>query len=195
MLARMPAYWIYGFHALFYLTFLPRVLGRAGEPPPPAEAPAETARFSRSVLAVHVFAEFVLYLGLGSIAFGHRGSFLFPPLPWAGALVMLAAAALAAWTVAVFRSWRLSAQIESGHELSTDGPFRFVRNPIYLGMDLLALGTFLWVPTPIVLLGMLLVFLGGDLRARAEEKVLAAAFGDRYRDYAARVKRFVPGVY
>jgi protein-S-isoprenylcysteine O-methyltransferase Ste14 len=199
MLARMPAYWIYGFHALFYLTFLPRVLGRAGEPSPPAEAPAATARFSRSVLAVHVFAMFVLYLGLGGAAFGplngRRVGFLVPPLPPLGALVMLAAAALAAWTVAVFRSWRLRAQIEPGHELSTDGPFRLVRNPIYLGMDLLALGTFLWVPTPIVLVGMLLVFLGGDLRARAEEKVLAAAFGDRYRDYAARVKRFVPGLY
>ena len=162
----MPAYWIYGFHALFYLTFLPRVLGRAAEPAPPA----------------------------GPLN-GRRVRFLFPPLPLAGALVMLAAAALAAWTVAVFRSWRLRARVEAGHELSTDGSFRFVRNPIYLGMDLLAAGTFLWVPTPIVLAGMLLVFLGGDLRARAEEKVLRAAFGDRYRDYAARVKRFVPGVY
>lgn len=195
----MPAYWIYGFHVLFYLTFLPRVLGRSGEPAPPAGGaagiPAKTARFSRSVLAVHFVAMFVLYLGLGSIVFGHRGRFLFPPVPAAGALVMLAAAALAVWTVAIFRSWRLRAQIETGHELSTDGPFRFVRNPIYLGMDLLALGTFLWVPTPIVLAGMLLVFLAGDLRARAEEKVLAAAFGDRYRDYASRVKRFVPGIY
>ncbi len=200
MSAPMPAYWIYGFHTLFYLTFLPRVLGRAGQPAPPGSdaagtAPVATARFSRSVLAVHVFAEFVLYLGLGSVAFGHRGRFLFPPLPWLGAAVMLAAAALAAWTIAVFRSWRLRAQVEAGHELSTDGPFRFVRNPIYLGMDLLAAGTFLWVPTPIVLAGMLLVFLAGDLRARAEETVLASAFGDRYRDYAARVKRFVPGLY
>jgi protein-S-isoprenylcysteine O-methyltransferase Ste14 len=191
----MPAYWIYGFHALFYLTFLPRVLGRSGEPAPPAGVPAKTARFSRSVLAVHFVAMFVLYLGLGNIVFGHRGRFLFPPLPAAGVLVMLAATALAVWTVAIFRSWRLRAQIETGHELSTDGPFRFIRNPIYLGMDLLALGTFLWVPTPIVLAGMLLVFLAGDLRARAEEKVLAAAFGDRYRDYASRVKRFLPGLY
>jgi len=197
----MPAYWIYGFHALFYLMFLPRVLGGAGrerEPEAPAAPPA-TARFSRSVLGVHVFAMFVLYLGLGGAAFGplngRRVGFLFPPLPLAGALVMLAAAALAAWTVAVFRSWRLRARVEAGHELSTDGPFRFVRNPIYLGMDLLAAGTFLWVPTPIVLAGMLLVFLGSDLRARAEETVLRAAFGDRYREYAARVKRFVPGVY
>jgi protein-S-isoprenylcysteine O-methyltransferase Ste14 len=195
----MPAYWIYGFHALFYLMFLPRALGRVAAAPAPAgAAPAaspSTARFSRSVLAVHFLAMFVLYLGLRSIVVRHRGRFLFPPQPAAGAAVMLGAAALAAWTVAVFRSWRLRARVEAGHELSTDGPFRFVRNPIYLGMDLLAAGTFLWVPTPIVLAGMLLVFLGSDLRARVEEKVLAAAFGDRYRDYAARVKRFVPGLY
>jgi protein-S-isoprenylcysteine O-methyltransferase Ste14 len=190
----MPACWIYGFHALFYLMFLPRVLGRSeGAAPPDAAAP--TARFSRGLVFLHAVAMFVLYLGLGNIVFGHRGGFLFPPQPMAGALVMLAAAALAAWTVAVFRSWRLRARVEAGHELATGGPFRFVRNPIYLGMDLLAVGTFLWVPTPLVLAGMLLVFLGSDLRARAEEKVLAAAFGDRYHQYAARVKRFVPGIY
>jgi protein-S-isoprenylcysteine O-methyltransferase Ste14 len=37
--------------------------------------------------------------------------------------------------------------------------------------------------------------LGGDLRARAEEKVLDASFGEPYREYRARVKRFVPGIY
>jgi protein-S-isoprenylcysteine O-methyltransferase Ste14 len=39
------------------------------------------------------------------------------------------------------------------------------------------------------------VALGGDLRARAEETVLLAVFGDRYREYQRRVKRFIPGVY
>jgi len=62
-------------------------------------------------------------------------------------------------------------------------------------MDLLAVGTLLWLPDPLVALGTVLVALGGDLRARAEEKVLLAVFGDRYREYGRRVKRFVPGVY
>lgn len=193
----MPDLWIYGFHALFYAMFLPRVLGRASRPPAPdpAASAAATARFSRGLVGIHACAMFVLYLGVGSAVFGRFHQVLFPPQRAAGAAVMLAAAALAAWTLSVFGSWRLRARVEPGHELSTRGPFRFVRNPIYLGMGLLAAGTFLWIPNPIVLAGMLLVWLGSDLRARAEERVLLAAFGDRYREYAARVRRFVPGVY
>jgi protein-S-isoprenylcysteine O-methyltransferase Ste14 len=191
----MPDLWIYGFHALFYATFLPRLLSRRARPAPAAAAPATTARFSRGVLGIHAFAMFVLYLGVGAVVSGRSVRFLFAPQPVAGALVMLAAAGLAVWTLAVFGSWRLRARIEADHELSTNGPFRFVRNPIYLGMIVLALGTFLWMPNGVVLAGLLLVILASDLRARAEEKVLLAAFGDCYREYAARVKRFVPGVY
>ena len=36
--------------------------------------------------------------------------------------------------------------------------------------------------------------LGTWLRVRAEERLLRAMFGTAYADYAARVKRFVPGL-
>jgi protein-S-isoprenylcysteine O-methyltransferase Ste14 len=39
------------------------------------------------------------------------------------------------------------------------------------------------------------VAVGSDLRGRAEEKLLSKTFGDAYRDYLAKTKRFVPGVY
>jgi protein-S-isoprenylcysteine O-methyltransferase Ste14 len=51
------------------------------------------------------------------------------------------------------------------------------------------------VPTPITWTGFVLMVIGGDLRARSEEKLLEQAFGDRYRAYRARTRRFVPGVY
>ncbi len=193
----MPDFAIYGFHALFYAMFWLRLLGRAARPAKPggADPATPTARFSRGLVAAHMFAMLVLYFGVGAVVSGRSVRFLFAPQRAAGAAVMLAAAGLAAWTLAVFGSWRLRARIEADHQLSTDGPFRFVRNPIYLGMALIAVGTFLWMPTVVVLVGMLLVFMGCNLRARAEEKVLLAAFGDRYREYAARVKRFVPGIY
>ena len=35
----------------------------------------------------------------------------------------------------------------------------------------------------------------GSQRARAEEAILLAAFGERYGEFMARTKRFVPGVY
>jgi protein-S-isoprenylcysteine O-methyltransferase Ste14 len=89
----------------------------------------------------------------------------------------------------------LAARIELGHELCTAGPFRWVRHPIYLAMDLLAIGTWLWAPTALVAVGAALVVLAGDLRGRTEERLLHQAFGESYDRYQRRAWRFVPGIY
>ncbi|MEA2691430.1 MAG: hypothetical protein QOJ16_817 [Acidobacteriota bacterium] len=188
-------HWIYLFHFLFYAAFLPRFFARSARTLTRGEEKPAAARFSRGLVFFHMLGLGVLYFGVGRAVFGRLQRALFPPQRLAGAAVIVAAIALVAWTLAVFRSWRLRASLEAGHELSTDGPFGFVRHPIYLAMDLLALGTLLWLPDPLVAIGTVLVALGGDLRARAEETVLLAVFGDRYREYQRRVKRFIPGVY
>ena len=99
------------------------------------------------------------------------------------------------WAMAHFRSWRFRAKLDQGHQLATQGPFKLLRNPIYMGLNLLALGTAFWVPTTIVWIGFVLMVLGSDLRARSEASILKKAFGPTYTDYAARTCRFVPGVY
>ena len=66
---------------------------------------------------------------------------------------------------------------------------------IYAGLDLLALGSALWIPTTLTILAVPVMALAGELRARAEEPLLERAFGDTYRDYRRRTKRFIPGVY
>jgi len=40
-----------------------------------------------------------------------------------------------------------------------------------------------------------LMAIGSDLRARAEETLLRQAFDPSYREYCARTRRFVPGIY
>jgi protein-S-isoprenylcysteine O-methyltransferase Ste14 len=200
---------IYALHALFFASFAARLYGprprergaasdatAAGPAGPAGSAAPRTAPFSRAVFAPHVAGFFLLYFGINQAVF--RGEPLHPWFPLSrlvGAGIICLGAALVAWTMLVFRSWRFRAQIEAGHELCTEGPFSLVRNPIYLSMDLLAAGSVVWLPTPITLAALALVIAGGELRARAEEKVLLEAFGGRYRDYCARVKRFVPGVY
>ena len=82
-----------------------------------------------------------------------------------------------------------------GHELPTGGIFAWVRHPIYLSIDLLALGSAVWAPTWLTWLGFVCIAWGGDLRARGEERVLRRGFGAAYTDYCARTARFVPGVY
>jgi protein-S-isoprenylcysteine O-methyltransferase Ste14 len=188
---------IYVFHIAFYALFLLRKLG--GRSPAPAAAPdprAPSAPHARALIAMHMVAFAVLYFGLGQAVLSRRGSpLLFPPQTVLGGAVIVAGGALLVSALRVFQSWRLLARIEEGHQLCTSGPFRFVRHPIYVSMDLLALGTFLWAPSLIVLVGAILVVLAGDLRGRGEERLLADVFGDEYRAYCRRAARTIPGVY
>jgi protein-S-isoprenylcysteine O-methyltransferase Ste14 len=191
---------VYLFHVAFYALFVIRKLGQRapGSAPAPAaaDASAPSAPHARALVAMHGLANAVLYFGLGRAVLSQRGStFLFPPQPVLGGVVMVAAGVLLVSALRVFQSWRLLARIERGHQLCTAGPFRFVRHPIYASMDLLALGTFLWAPSAIVMVGALLIALSGDLRGRAEERLLADVFGDEYRAYCRRAARTIPGLY
>lgn len=102
---------------------------------------------------------------------------------------------LMAWAYVVFRSFRLLPKIEAGHELCEDGPFAWLRHPIYCGITLFYLGTFFLVPHLLVLLQVVASAVAFDLRARAEERMLTRAFGDQYRRFMAHTRRFVPGLY
>lgn len=116
------------------------------------------------------------------------------PRGLAGAGTIVAGAALLTWSLAALRSWRFLPEIEPDHELCTTGPFALVRHPTYLALDLLGLGSLIWhVSVPMAVAAALLV-LGGDLRARVEERALVESFGDRYRDYMMRVPRMIPGL-
>lgn len=198
-------YWLYALHAGFWIAFaIARlyVRARAGAPSaasatpaPPAASTEAAGQFSRLILAPHIVAFGLMYWGIDAAVF-HRG------VPeWLagqrvlGALVIAAGAALTVWALLYFRSWRFRAKVDAGHELATGGPFRFLRHPIYMGLNLLAIGTAVWIPTPIVLASTALMLIGSDIRARAEEGILLAAFGDSYREYSARTQRFLPGLY
>ena len=112
-----------------------------------------------------------------------------------GAVLRLCAVVLMAWSIAALRSWRLLPTVDAGHELCTTGPYGFVRHPMYLAINLLAVGSTVWVPVPLVITGTLLLIVSGDLRARLEERALREAFGERYHQYMRGVRRSVPGVY
>jgi protein-S-isoprenylcysteine O-methyltransferase Ste14 len=76
--------------------------------------------------------------------------------------------------------------------LVTDGPFRFTRNPLYLAAIGIYVGIALLVDTlwPLVLLIPLLVVLAKGVIGR-EERYLEAKFGETYRNYKSRVRRWL----
>lgn len=189
---------LYVLHWTYFATFLLRLFGPRAEPAAARvePGPSATAPGARLMLVGHAVGFFLMYFGMGRALGLRRGQ----PTVWGaneclGTALIVAGALLNAWTLTVFRSWRLLARIESGHELCTGGPFRFVRHPIYAGLILLALGTLAFLPDVHVLPGAALVACFGDLRARAEERVLLQAFGPAYADYSRRTARFVPGIY
>jgi protein-S-isoprenylcysteine O-methyltransferase Ste14 len=74
------------------------------------------------------------------------------------------------------------------------GPYRWVRNPMYLGHLIFFAGIALTLGSWLALAVLAFHAFWFDRRVRKDEAHLAQLFGDSYRDYCRRVKRWIPGV-
>jgi protein-S-isoprenylcysteine O-methyltransferase Ste14 len=74
----------------------------------------------------------------------------------------------------------------------TGGPYRLTRNPMYLGFTLLYLGATCWANSlwPLLPLPVILVLMQRMVITR-EESYLEARFGEEYREYRNRVRRWI----
>ena len=91
------------------------------------------------------------------------------------------------------KQWAIRARIIEGHELIMSGPYAIVRHPIYTGMFGLLISTGLVLTTWYVLLfAILLMWIGTNIRIKAEEKLLFDTFDKRYLDYASKVPALFP---
>ncbi len=123
---------------------------------------------------------------------------------WLGWIIAIVAIVIAALSVVLVvwaarclgKQWSLGARLVEGHDLIQDGPYRFVRNPIYTGMFGMLVATGLanasW---PTLLIAMAVFLVGTWIRIRIEERLLRTAFGDRHKEYARRVSALIPGIY
>ena len=119
-----------------------------------------------------------------------------PPLHVIGVvLFVVGLAATLAAQGAMGPSWRIGVDASEHTELVCDGPFALVRNPVFAAMLPTSLGLVLMLPSVVALVGVLALVTPLELQVRlVEEPYLLHAHGERYRAYAARVGRFVPGV-
>ena len=124
-----------------------------------------------------------------------------PLVEWGRTVLIVAVAAASAWLVnaaarRLGKHWALAARLVEGHTLIQDGPYRFVRNPIYTGMFGLLLATGLAVTRPApLLLAIILFAIGTCIRIRSEERLLRQAFGAEFEEYARKVPAMIPGIY
>lgn len=112
------------------------------------------------------------------------------PLGWFAVGIGLA---LFAWTLWTFARHRTTVNPYAGAStLCIRGPFRFSRNPIYLGDWFILTGVSLLLNTvwPLVFAPLIWAMLRYGV-IRHEEAHLEARFGDAYRRYAAQVRRWL----
>ena len=78
--------------------------------------------------------------------------------------------------------------------LVTTGIYKYIRHPQYTGLLLMSMGMLIeWATLPMLILYPVMVFLYVRLAMR-EERDMIAEFGDAYREYMKRTKRFIPFV-
>ena len=113
---------------------------------------------------------------------------------WIGLVLALAGFGLAVLAQQTMgRSWRIGVDPKERTDLVTHGVFGYVRNPIFTAMIAAQAGTTLLTPSWLAGLGLALLVAAVELQVRrVEEPYLAAARGQRYRDYTAETGRFVP---
>ncbi|HMM46368.1 MAG TPA: isoprenylcysteine carboxylmethyltransferase family protein [Thiobacillaceae bacterium] len=112
------------------------------------------------------------------------------PLGW---LLIGAGLVLFAWTLATFMRRRTTVNpYRAASHLCIEGPFRFSRNPIYVGDWLIFAGVSLILKTvwPLLFAPLIWALLRYGV-IRHEEAHLEAKFGDAYRAYRARVRRWL----
>ena len=93
----------------------------------------------------------------------------------------LALAIWARWHIGEY--WSARVTIKEDHKLIRSGPYARLRHPIYSGLDLAAIGMALLVDEWGCLVGLALIVVGYVLKAKKEERMLAAQFGEVFQEH------------
>lgn len=97
--------------------------------------------------------------------------------------------------LAMGASWRVGVDRAARTELVSEGPFRFVRNPIFTWMTFASVGLTLLAPNAVALVSLAALLVALEIQVRAvEEPYLLRTHGEPYRRYAAATGRFLPGI-
>ena len=133
-------------------------------------------------------------IGMTALHFGWPGfRWLSTPWTYAGAVLIAAGIALAALGARQFARYGTSPHpfLEST-ALVVDGPFRFTRNPMYLGMIVVLLGvaTLSGAATPVLAIPTFVWIITTRFIVK-EERLMTDRFGRTYLDYKDRVRRWI----
>ena len=118
-------------------------------------------------------------------------------LRWVGAAVTCAGTALFVWAhYALGKNWTAVLALSEQQKLVTDGPYRFVRHPMYSAFFTISIGyLFLsanWLISA-VYLGTLIAMVAA--RIGREEEMMVGRFGEAYSRYMQQTGRILPRLW
>jgi protein-S-isoprenylcysteine O-methyltransferase Ste14 len=115
------------------------------------------------------------------------------PYTYLGIALMLIGLVLAIWAAMAFRKVGTSFRLQGGPStLTTSGPFRISRNPMYLAMLIWLLGLAVLLGSLITFLFPILLFLMANfLLIPFEERNMEKTFREKYAEYKRHVRRWL----
>lgn len=182
----MPFYaWL---QLLFFVTELSLLLFRRSK-----QSTAKNKRDRRSLLILWIVIAGCLCLGPWAAAYGvwaFNGAVI-------GIIIYVVGFAIR-WT-AVYqlgKMFTVDVAIANEHTLKTNGLYKVVRHPSYLGLILIIGGLGLCLNSWLSFIIMFVpTFIAISYRITVEEKALTEEFGDKYTQYKSKVNRLIPGLY
>jgi len=93
------------------------------------------------------------------------------------------------------RAWRIGLDPDNRTELAENGPYRWIRHPIYSGWLLVLLGNVLLIRESAIDVAAAVTALGVFMQAIREEQHMFRTIGERYARYATRTGRFAPRLW
>ncbi len=133
-----------------------------------------------------VYVPGLILAGSGA-TFGH--------IAWPATVLVGAGVALVTWCFWVFLAAGRGtpAPWDAPRRVVAVGPYRWVRNPIYVGALMIVLGeAWFFLSVPLVLYAIAVAVGVHLLVVTYEEPALRAQFGDEYERYRRRVPRWIP---
>ncbi|MGH7931665.1 MAG: methyltransferase family protein [Candidatus Binataceae bacterium] len=159
------------------------------------ETDSHLAHDNSGALKIHppILAGLLLLAGFLLHLLGAHHRRMVYPHQLIGTILIAAAVGLSFYSAAMFRV-RKTTKNPYG-EPSTfvaAAPYRFTRNPMYLGLAIILLGFAVFFGSPVMLLAPILFFIVIDrMVIPQEEETMERLFGQQYADYKKRVRRWL----
>jgi protein-S-isoprenylcysteine O-methyltransferase Ste14 len=178
-------YVIYSSWAVFWLAWLVAALT--------AKRAAQSGM--RQFVGFRVAIFVIVLLVVRSGVLGHHAIVINPVLQGIGVALFLVGLGLAVWArVHLGRNWGAPMSEKVDAELVSTGPYQYIRNPIYSGIMLAAIGTavavsWYWL-IAVALMGAYFVY-----SATVEEHTMERLFPDAYPAYRHSTKKLIPFIF